>query len=144
MDHDGGGLGGCEKVRRQGRLRRGRRVVEGSRSIGKSIDISGDQRKRSLESARNSLASLLMAKRIRMTIRRREFIALAGAAALSPALPRSARAADNVSVYDFERFGNARILHITDTHAQRWPAYFLEPSVTRGIGPMAGQPPHLA
>jgi sulfur-oxidizing protein SoxB len=78
-----------------------------------------------------------------MTIRRREFIALAGAAALSPALPRSARAADNVSVYDFERFGNARILHITDTHAQLSPVYFREPSVNLGIGAMAGKPPHL-
>jgi sulfur-oxidizing protein SoxB len=78
-----------------------------------------------------------------MTIRRREFIALAGAAALSPALPRSARAADKVSVYDFERFGNARILHITDTHAQLLPVYFREPSVNLGIGAMAGKPPHL-
>jgi sulfur-oxidizing protein SoxB len=78
-----------------------------------------------------------------MTIRRREFIALAGAAALSPTLPRSAHAADKVSVYDFERFGNARILHITDTHAQLLPVYFREPSVNLGIGAMAGKPPHL-
>ena len=78
-----------------------------------------------------------------MTIRRREFISLAGAAALSPALPRFARAADNASVYDFERFGNARILHMTDTHAQLLPVYFREPSVNLGIGAMAGKPPHL-
>jgi S-sulfosulfanyl-L-cysteine sulfohydrolase len=78
-----------------------------------------------------------------MTIRRREFIALAGAAALSPALPRFSRAADNPGVYDFERFGNARILHMTDTHAQLLPVYFREPSVNLGIGAMAGKPPHL-
>src|SRR6202166_3649066 len=78
-----------------------------------------------------------------MTIRRREFITLAGAAALSPALPRFARAADNASVYDFEHFGNARILHMTDTHAQLLPVYFREPSVNLGIGAMAGKPPHL-
>jgi sulfur-oxidizing protein SoxB len=78
-----------------------------------------------------------------MTIRRREFIALAGAAALSPALPRFSRAADNAGVYDFERFGNARILHMTDTHAQLLPVYFREPSVNLGIGAMAGKPPHL-
>ena len=53
-----------------------------------------------------------------MTIRRRDFLKLTGAAALAPALPRLARAADNPSVYDLERFGNARILHMTDTHAQ--------------------------
>ena len=78
-----------------------------------------------------------------MTIRRREFLTLAGAAALSPALPRFARAADNPGVYDLERFGNARILHMTDTHAQLKPVYFREPSVNLGIGAMAGQPPHL-
>src|SRR6202051_5153143 len=78
-----------------------------------------------------------------MTIRRREFLTLAGATALSPALPRLARAADNTSVYDIERFGNARILHMTDTDAQLPPVYFREPSVNLGIGAMAGKPPHL-
>ncbi|WP_291686866.1 thiosulfohydrolase SoxB [Bradyrhizobium sp.] len=78
-----------------------------------------------------------------MTIRRREFIALAGATALSPALPRFSRAADNSGIYDLERFGNARILHMTDTHAQLLPVYFREPSVNLGIGAMAGKPPHL-
>ena len=78
-----------------------------------------------------------------MTIRRRDFLALAGASVLSPALPRRARAADNPGVYDLERFGNARILHMTDTHAQLQPVYFREPSVNLGIGAMTGQPPHL-
>jgi sulfur-oxidizing protein SoxB len=78
-----------------------------------------------------------------MTIRRREFLKLAGVAALSPALPRLARAADNTGIYEFERFGNARILHMTDTHAQLLPVYFREPSVNLGIGAMAGKPPHL-
>jgi len=76
-----------------------------------------------------------------MNIRRREFVTLAGAAALSGALPRLARSAD--SVYDIERFGDARILHITDTHAQLRPVFFREPSVNLGIGAMAGKPPHL-
>jgi sulfur-oxidizing protein SoxB len=78
-----------------------------------------------------------------MTIRRRDFLRLTGVAALSPALPRIARAADNAGVYDFKRFGNARILHMTDTHAQLLPVYFREPSVNLGIGAMAGKPPHL-
>ncbi|WP_407178071.1 thiosulfohydrolase SoxB [Bradyrhizobium sp. STM 3562] len=77
-----------------------------------------------------------------MPIRRREFLKLSGAAALS-ALPRLARAADVASIYDLERFGNARILHLTDTHAQLKPVYFREPSVNIGLGAMAGQPPHL-
>jgi len=78
-----------------------------------------------------------------MAIRRRNFLVLAGAAALSPALPRMARTADNTGVYDLQRFGNARILHMTDTHAQLLPVYFREPSVNLGIGAMAGHPPHL-
>src|SRR6201746_876960 len=78
-----------------------------------------------------------------MTIRRREFVALAGAGALAGGAPRLARSADTPGVYDLERFGNARILHITDTHAQLLPVYFREPSVNLGIGAMAGKPPHL-
>jgi S-sulfosulfanyl-L-cysteine sulfohydrolase len=77
-----------------------------------------------------------------MTIRRRDLLKLTGAAALSGSLPRAARSADG-GIYDLERFGNARILHITDTHAQLLPGYFREPSVNLGLGAMAGQPPHL-
>jgi S-sulfosulfanyl-L-cysteine sulfohydrolase len=79
-----------------------------------------------------------------MTIRRRDFLKASGAMLLAaPALIRSARAADTVSLYDLERFGNARILHMTDTHAQLRPVYFREPSVNLGVGEMWGQPPHL-
>jgi sulfur-oxidizing protein SoxB len=77
-----------------------------------------------------------------MTIRRRDILKLTGAAALSGSLPRMARSAEG-GIYDLERFGNARILHITDTHAQLLPGYFREPSVNLGFGAMAGQPPHL-
>jgi sulfur-oxidizing protein SoxB len=78
-----------------------------------------------------------------MTIRRREFLRLAGGAAVSGGLPRLARGADTSSVYDLERFGNARILHLTDTHAQLKPVFFREPGVNLGVGAMAGKPPHL-
>jgi S-sulfosulfanyl-L-cysteine sulfohydrolase len=78
-----------------------------------------------------------------MTIRRRDFLKLAGAASLSGGLPRIGRSADGAAIYDLERFGNARILHMTDTHAQLLPVYFREPSVNLGIGAMAGKPPHL-
>jgi sulfur-oxidizing protein SoxB len=78
-----------------------------------------------------------------MTIRRRDFVKFTGAAALSGALPRFSRSADSSSIYDLERFGNARILHMTDTHAQLLPVYFREPSVNLGIGAMQGRPPHL-
>jgi S-sulfosulfanyl-L-cysteine sulfohydrolase len=78
-----------------------------------------------------------------MTIRRRDFLKVAGAAGLSGTLPRLARSAEPAGVYDLERFGNARILHMTDTHAQLRPVYFREPSVNVGIGAMQGNPPHL-
>ncbi len=78
-----------------------------------------------------------------MKIRRRDFLKITSGAALAGGLPRLARAADAPTVYDLERFGNARILHLTDTHAQLLPVYFREPSVNIGIGEMQGRPPHL-
>ncbi|WP_315801653.1 thiosulfohydrolase SoxB [Bradyrhizobium sp. SZCCHNS3002] len=79
-----------------------------------------------------------------MTMRRRDFLKASAVAAIAaPALLRSATAADTVSLYDIEKFGNARILHITDTHAQLRPLLFREPSVNLGIGEMWGRPPHL-
>jgi S-sulfosulfanyl-L-cysteine sulfohydrolase len=77
-----------------------------------------------------------------MTIRRRDFLKLSSAA-LAGGWTSVARSTDNAGVYDLERFGNARILHITDTHAQLLPGYFREPSVNFGVGAMAGRPPHL-
>ncbi|OPZ00557.1 thiosulfohydrolase SoxB [Bradyrhizobium sacchari] len=78
-----------------------------------------------------------------MAIRRRDFLKGAGLAAASLSLPRLARGTETASIYELERFGNARILHITDAHAQLNPVYFREPSVNIGIGEMAGRPPHL-
>ncbi|MGT2438783.1 thiosulfohydrolase SoxB [Bradyrhizobium betae] len=78
-----------------------------------------------------------------MAIRRRDFLWNAGIVAASLSLPRPARSAETASIYDLERFGNARILHTTDTHAQLNPVYVREPSVNIGIGEMAGRPPHL-
>jgi S-sulfosulfanyl-L-cysteine sulfohydrolase len=78
-----------------------------------------------------------------MSVRRRQFLKLSGAALLSGGLSRFARAADTAGIYDIARFGNARILHMTDTHAQLNPVYFREPSVNIGIGEMTGRPPHL-
>src|SRR6516225_11406920 len=78
-----------------------------------------------------------------MKIRRRDFLKASGAVALWSGLPRAGRAGDRASLYDLARFGNARILHLTDTHAQLTPVFFREPSVNIGIGAMLGQPPHL-
>ncbi len=78
-----------------------------------------------------------------MRIDRREFLAITSALALSGSFSRIARGAEDPGLYDLKRFGNARILHMTDTHAQLLPVYFREPSVNLGVGEMAGRPPHL-
>ena len=73
---------------------------------------------------------------------RRNFLRCLATAAASGVLAPAAIAADD-DLYDVGRFGNVRILHQTDTHAQLKPVYFREPSVNIGVGAMRGQPPHL-
>jgi sulfur-oxidizing protein SoxB len=75
-------------------------------------------------------------------MRRRDVLRAFAVAAMSGVLPRVGFAADD-DPYDIGRFGNARVLHMTDTHAQLLPVYFREPSVNIGVGAMAGRPPHL-
>jgi sulfur-oxidizing protein SoxB len=76
-------------------------------------------------------------------MRRRDVLKVLTAAAISGAVPRLSRAAEADDLYDIGKFGNARVLHMTDTHAQLSPVYFREPSVNLGVGSMAGKPPHL-
>ena len=73
---------------------------------------------------------------------RRNFLRGLGVAAASGVTPRVALAADD-DLYDVGRFGNVRILHLTDSHAQLQPVYFREPSVNIGVGDMRGKPPHI-
>ena len=82
-----------------------------------------------------------------MQAHRRDFLAaLAAALASGPfahqALAQQARSA-SPDIYAIGKHGNARVLHITDTHAQLNPVRFREPSVNLGIGAAFGQPPHL-
>jgi len=76
---------------------------------------------------------------------RREFLRLlslaAGAAAAGACASRRAPAA--ADLYEAPKFGNVRLLHITDTHAQLLPVYFREPNVNLGLEGAWGQPPHL-
>ncbi len=78
-----------------------------------------------------------------MPIRRREFLKLAMAAPAIASLPRLGFAAEGSAIYDLKPFGNARVLHMTDTHAQLLPLYFREPNVNIGVGSMMGKSPHL-
>jgi len=45
--------------------------------------------------------------------------------------------------YKLKPFGNVRILHMTDSHAQLMPVYFREPSVNIGLFGNKNVPPHL-
>jgi sulfur-oxidizing protein SoxB len=76
-------------------------------------------------------------------MRRRDVLKVLTAAAIAGVVPRIGSAAEGDELYDIGTFGNARVLHMTDTHAQLSPVYFREPSVNLGIGEMAGKPPHL-
>lgn len=77
-----------------------------------------------------------------MQWRRREVLKFALAApAICGLAGRSFAAGEEL--YDIKLFGNARVIHITDTHGQLEPVHFREPSVNIGIGSMLGKPPHL-
>jgi len=74
---------------------------------------------------------------------RREFLTIMGAASAAGLLPVSLRGQAKEDIYSLPPFGNARLLHFTDCHAQLEPVYFREPNVNIGIGTAAGRPPHL-
>jgi sulfur-oxidizing protein SoxB len=76
---------------------------------------------------------------------RREFmhvLAMAGAAIGSNGCTQT-RLPNKQDIYHAKPFGQARLLHFTDCHAQLLPVYFREPSVNLGIGSAFGRPPHL-
>lgn len=78
-------------------------------------------------------------------MRRREFIGLLGVAAAHGLFAGRAGAtlADGARPYDFAPFGDLRIIHTCDTHAQLLPVHYREPSTNLGLGGRAGKPPHL-
>ena len=78
------------------------------------------------------------------SLSRREFLRLlAIASAGGLALDSKAALAQKGGLYDLPAFGNARLLHFTDCHAQLMPSYFREPSVNIGVGAGLNRAPHL-
>ncbi len=76
---------------------------------------------------------------------RREFIrllAIAGAASGSAGCVSGSRSS-KADIYAAEPFGQARLLHFTDCHAQLLPIYFREPNVNLGFADAFDRPPHL-
>lgn len=78
-----------------------------------------------------------------MSLSRRDLLPLLTASVAAGVLPRISRAQAKEDPYALKPFGNARIIHQTDTHAQASPCYFREPNANIGVGPAAGRPPHL-
>jgi len=78
---------------------------------------------------------------------RREFTQLLAIASAANLLPSTAFSNHSEStpegMYNLPKFGNARLLHITDSHAQLLPVYFREPSINIGINREDGKPPHI-
>jgi len=76
---------------------------------------------------------------------RREFLrilAIAGIASGPAACVSSARSSRE-DLYAAPPFGQARLLHFTDCHAQLLPVYFREPNVNLGVGDARNRLPHL-
>jgi sulfur-oxidizing protein SoxB len=78
-------------------------------------------------------------------VNRREFIQLLlQAAAVSGTAAFAGNAlASSRSLYELTPYGSARLLHMTDSHAQLLPIYFREPNVNIGLGEAYGRWPHV-
>lgn len=79
---------------------------------------------------------------------RREFIYMMAVLGSTPVfanshrrMPATGKALD--SYYKLAPFGNVRLMHLTDCHAQLKPVYFREPSVNLGFHSNFGQQPHI-
>ncbi len=78
---------------------------------------------------------------------RREFVYMMAVLGSAPLFAKShmriVPKGDLKDYYKLKPFGNTRILHMTDPHAQLVPVYFREPSVNLGVGENFGKPPHI-
>ena len=78
---------------------------------------------------------------------RREFMYMMAALGSTPIFANShMRLSPEGGIKDYYKlkpFGNARILHMTDTHAQLVPVHFREPSVNIGLFGNKNVPPHV-
>ncbi len=80
---------------------------------------------------------------------RREFVYMAAMLSAAPVFAKSHNRNQHVKskkaedYYKLDSFGNVRILHMTDSHAQLMPVYFREPSVNLGFHGNYGKPPHI-
>jgi sulfur-oxidizing protein SoxB len=80
---------------------------------------------------------------------RREFVYMTAMLSAAPVFANShTRLANTVSkkpedYYKLDSFGNVRLMHMTDSHAQLLPVYFREPDVNLGFNSNYGKVPHI-
>ncbi len=72
---------------------------------------------------------------------RREFLQLILAGYTAGIFKKSF--ANQLVDYSIKPFGNIRLIHLTDTHAQLEPMYFREPNINLGVGINKNIPPHI-
>ncbi len=75
-------------------------------------------------------------------MKRRQFLHALTILGLCPKLARGFSSTPE-SLYQLPAFGNTRLLHFTDLHAQLLPIYYREPSVNQAIGGGRDLPPHI-
>ena len=82
-----------------------------------------------------------------MALTRRDFIKVLSAGSVAGLISGCGNNKDKLysqdNRYEVAKTGNARILHITDTHGNLLPNYFREPNVNLGFGPSFGRLPHI-
>ncbi|QKF82110.1 thiosulfohydrolase SoxB [Halarcobacter ebronensis] len=78
---------------------------------------------------------------------RREFVYMMALLGAAPVFANSHTRMTNTNkledYYKLKPFGNVRLMHMTDSHAQLLPVYFREPSVNLGLFENFGKPPHI-
>jgi sulfur-oxidizing protein SoxB len=74
---------------------------------------------------------------------RRDFLWMLGSASAAGMFSGCTARGLRADPYELEPYGNARVLHFTDCHAQLNPVYFREPNVNIGIATARGRAPHL-
>jgi sulfur-oxidizing protein SoxB len=74
---------------------------------------------------------------------RRDFLWMLGSASAAGMFSSCTSHGTRIDPYQIAPYGNARVLHFTDCHAQLTPVYFREPNVNIGVAGARGRAPHL-